>query len=256
MSTTEKPTNIELIKQLAQLCTLAMDFTPITRVIAGMLEIELKEYFKCVPSFGFPVSANESEDYIALAQHVRQTTATMKDLIHVESVLSACGLLIKSYDPSQYYNVHVMTNRPHPLMYKIAPYAVSMLKYTNSAQPTLITFKVSEGIAALTTKNLMLGILSNLAQVPDLDRADLGVLIASYLSNVLNYPADELAYYGIKPVDAGDVPSKSQAGIYHQLGLITHVIYDGEDGYRALTYLGNTVAELMKAHEVENAKSN
>lgn len=74
-------------------------------------------------------------------------------------------------------------------------------------------------------------------------------LVASLLMSLLNNSAgtyDEIAFYGIKPVDAGDVPSKASAGRLSQLGIITSVCLNNQDGYRALTNYGYLVTKRLE----------
>lgn len=260
--------NLVLISQHVDGCSNRAVTNVITRLIKELVGDEL---FTLLPYFGFSgkndILATKVREYLA---PVHQGFAKIEEL---EYLLLKCELLQRGYEYSQHHDTYVITTRPQYIMYSITDYAIDVSRYIDASEGKLIKFNLeSLGAALIKLKSENTGTevtkdrntLVNVAdfflvktfnQISSLldDRRDIGILIASYLRNVVGMSSRELLFYGIKPVDAGDVPSKAQAGILHQLGLITHGVYNNEQGFRILTYLGDTVGELMFNEEKNNA---
>lgn len=261
----------ELIKNLTLLSFHTESSRAITNVITRLLKkVVGSELFSLVPFFGF----SGEQDFLQLKVrgYIVNISPDFSKLEELEFLLLKYNLLRRGYEYSPYHNTHVITTRPRPIMYNIADYAIDVSRYINTAESRLIKFDMFNlGTALLKLKTVhpddkvttdekklkevadffLLKTFSQLSTYLD-DREDIGILIASYLRNVVNIPSSEVLFYGIKPVDAGDVPSKARAGILYQLGLLTHGVYNDEQGYRILSYLGHEVGKLMANEDKNN----
>lgn len=263
----------QLIKDLSLLSFHTESSRAVTNVITRLVKKAVgSELFSLVPFFGF--SGEQSSTQLKVREYLaKMTPPDFTKMEELESLLLKYNLLQRGYIYSQYHNTHVITTRPRPIMYNIADYAIDVSRYINTAECTLIKFDmISLGTVLLKLKTahpddevttdkktlkevadfFLMKTFSRLATYLD-DREDIAILIASYLRNVVNMPSKEVLFYGIKPVDAGDVPSKAQAGTLYQLGLLTHGVYKDKQGFRILTYLGHEVGKLMQKEESSNA---
>lgn len=244
----------------------------VTNVITRLLKVVVgSELFSLIPYMGFSGETNATSEKIR--EHIKNKDVDYAKLEQLEYLLIQCNLICRSYEYSQYHGVHVITSRPCSMMFAIADYAIDVSRYINTSEDKLIKFNLEDlGTAILKLRNngVNKGItkdpktLRNVAdsfiskafsQAIELleDRHDIAVLIASYIRNVTGMCSKDVLFYGFKPVDAGDVPSKAQAGTLYQLGLLTHGVYKDEQGFRILTYLGHEVGKLMQKEESSNA---